>query len=140
MVERVGVKPGKVQGSSPWESSTGKGLMLTKHQIRMQHLDNEDIRGMACDQCETICTRLHYYMIWDDVWRKAGLRGDDFLCLNCFRDALGRPLHPHDFTFAPINCKTHAVAQWLLGIPMTTCFDCRSKRCGKHFDLTRPVT
>ena len=43
------------------------------------------------------------FMVSNEVWIAANLKGDDFCCLTCLERRLGRELTKDDFTNAPIN-------------------------------------
>ena len=54
-----------------------------------------------------------YYMVYDPVWRAAGMEPDGgMLCLGCLSDRLGRRLYLDDFNPLPMNrrrCTARAI-------------------------------
>jgi hypothetical protein len=74
------------------------------------------LRG--CVDCGSI---LDYYMVFDKVWRKAGLADSDRCCLTCLEWRLGRPLSIDDFPPLQVNRMAYAAAGRLSTVGGTRC-------------------
>ena len=52
----------------------------------------------------TADARYEQFMVYDRVWRKAGMQPDGgFLCVGCLEERLGRKLRRRDFPSVPMN-------------------------------------
>jgi hypothetical protein len=60
----------------------------------------------ACRDCKAD-TLGEYYMVWDEIWDRAGARGG-LLCVGCLERRLGRQLCAEDFSDAPINSPRYS--------------------------------
>jgi hypothetical protein len=54
------------------------------------------VRGQRCADC---ATEPEPYVVDDELWRSAGARFDDGLCLACLTRRIGRPLQQGDFVY-----------------------------------------
>jgi hypothetical protein len=54
-------------------------------------------------QCVDCGYRRDYYVVFDHVWKDAGLEPDQYCCRKCLAVRLGRPLKRGDFTDCPLN-------------------------------------
>ena len=54
-------------------------------------------------QCVDCGDTQDYYMVYDRIWKKAGLKPSQCCCCKCLSVRLGRPLKPDDFTCCLVN-------------------------------------
>jgi hypothetical protein len=80
-----------------------------REQVDPETAADEIAADWTCYDCGAD-TLSEYYMVWDEVWTKAGAR-DEFgflLCVGCLERRLGRRLGAEDFTDALINSPRYS--------------------------------
>ena len=63
---------------------------------------------MPCTDCGFV--PFDHYMVWDELWAKAGLDPREICCLECLERRFGRPLGIDDFPPLPVNRLAYAAA------------------------------
>ena len=64
---------------------------------------------VPCTDCGFV--PFDHYMVWDELWAKAGLDPREICCLECLERRLGRPLGVDDFPPLPVNRLAYAAAR-----------------------------
>lgn len=60
-------------------------------------------RRYACIDCDLRFRKCGCYMVWNEVWQEAAVRGNECLCIPCLEKRLGRTLTYLDFSNVPLN-------------------------------------
>ena len=63
---------------------------------------------VPCTDCGFV--PFDHYMVWDELWAKAGLDPREICCLECLERRIGRPLGIDDFPPLAVNRLAYAAA------------------------------